>query len=113
MPENFTGRERLYSGGYVGNDWSYRPKPDASTRRTLFVDKSSVMRGFSCDIWAVEKGREDLIDQVLGEYNGFKGLELVSFLTVAWTQPQLMAVVGTLKLASWESFMRSQTRAGK
>lgn len=113
MPENFTGRNRLYSGGRMGNDWSYRPKPDSSTRRTLLVDKSSVMRGCSCDIWAVEKGREELIEQVLGEYESSNGLELVSFLSVAWTRPRLMAVVSTLKLASWESLMRSQTKAGK
>ena len=107
MPENFTGRDKLYSGGYTGNDWSYRPKPDSSTRRTLLVDKPSVSRCCLCDIWAVERGKEELIDQVLGDYDGSRGIELVSFLTVDWTQPQLMAVIGTLTLAAWESAMHS------
>ena len=32
-PEQFQGNVKLFSGGYTGIDWSYRPKLDSSTRR--------------------------------------------------------------------------------
>lgn len=38
MPEEFRGCAKLYSGGYSGTDWSYRPKPDSHTRRTLILE---------------------------------------------------------------------------
>jgi hypothetical protein len=110
MPEHFEGKAKLFSGGYTGPDWSYQPKPDSPTRRTLIVDKRSIESGLACDIWAVEAGRDDLVGEILAEYSGSGGIELVSHVRVAWTRPQLVGVVGTLTLAAWESSMRAQAK---
>lgn len=113
MPEQFQGKAKLFSEGYTGPDWSYRPKLDSSTRRTLILDKRSIERSLACDIWAVEAGRDDLVAAVLAEYNGSDGIDLVSHVRVDWTRPQLMAVAGTLTLAAWESLKRPQGGSGR
>ncbi|MEQ1844714.1 MAG: hypothetical protein ABL983_03950 [Nitrospira sp.] len=111
MPQHFEGTAKLYSGGYTGPDWSYRPKPDSLTRRTLILDKRSIERSLTLDIWAIEAMRDDLVAEVLAEYSGARGIDLVSHATVAGTRPQLMAVAGTLTLPAWDS-LRSPMGAG-
>jgi len=112
-PEDFKGRERLYSGGYTGNDWSYKPKPDSPIRRTLVIDQHAVERNIMLDLWAVEKGRADLVAEILAEYDGSKGIELVSYLPIDWSQPQLVVVVGTMTLASWTALQEVINRPRK
>jgi hypothetical protein len=113
MPRRFEGTAKLYSGGYIGPDWSDQPQSDSSTRRTLILDKRSIERSLALDIWAVEAMRDDLVAEVLAEYSGERGIELVSHVTVDWTSPQLMAVAGTLTLAAWESMTRSTDAGGR
>lgn len=109
MPEEFRGCAKLYSGGYSGTDWSYRPKPDSPTRRTLILESIAVERGLSLDLWAVEPQRDDLVAEILAEYRGLKGIELISHTLVDWTRPQLMAVAGTLTAAAGEASRRSSS----
>jgi hypothetical protein len=107
MPEHFQGKAKLYSGGYGGTDWSYRPKADSPTRRTLIINRTFVERSLALDIWAVEPQRNNLVAEVLAEYSGLHGIDLVSYARVDWTHPQLMAVAGTLTLSAWEALWRS------
>lgn len=102
-PEEFGGKANLYQGGYSGSDWSYRPKQDSETRRTLLIEKPWAGRPLNCAIWAVERGRSDLVKEVLNEYDGSRGLTLVTYLIADWTQPSLLAVVSTLSDIAWTS----------
>ena len=111
MPEKFVGKSMLYSGGFTGTDWSYRPKPDSPSRRTLLIEKAQTERALNCVIWGVERGRDDLVNEVIAEYDGSKGLELVSHITVDWTQPQLVATVSTLTMAAWTSLNATKDKA--
>jgi hypothetical protein len=108
MPENFVGKAKLYSGGYTGSDWSYKPKPNSSHRQTLVLERHAIERGLTIDLWAVETNRLDLIAEVLGQYSGSRGVELVSHATTDWTRPQLVAVAGTLALAAWAALQKSE-----
>lgn len=112
IPERFEGKERLFSGGYSGPDWSYRPKPDSATRRTLILEQHTVGRGLTLDIWAVEAQRADLVAEVLAEYALMRGIELISYALIDSTRPQLMAVASTLSLDADASFRRTVAAAG-
>ena len=106
-PERFTGKAQLYQGGYIGLDWSYRPKPDSKTRRTLLIEKQASSRPLNCAIWAIERNQSDLLKEVLASYDGSRGLVLVSHLAIDWTQPRLLAVVSTLSDTAWASLNAS------
>jgi hypothetical protein len=107
-PESFTGKAQLYQGGYSGLDWSYMPKPDSKTRRTLLIEKEASSRSLNCAIWAIERNRSDLWKEVLAEYDGSRGLVLVSHIAIDWTQPSLLAVVSTLSDTAWVSLNASK-----
>lgn len=104
MPKDFRGRENLYSGWSSGTDWSYRLKPNSSTRLTLIIESMAMERGLMLDLWAVEPQRDDLVTEILEEYGNKKGVELISSARVDWTRPQLMVVASTLTVASYEAF---------
>ena len=106
-PESFTGKAKLYQGAYIGPDWSYRPKSDSAVRRTLLIEKPRDGRPLNCAIWAIEQGRIDLVNEVLTEYDGSRGLALVAHAATEWTQPSLLAVVSTLSDTAWASLNAS------
>lgn len=107
MPKDFREREKMYSGGYTGTNWSYRQKPNSATRLTLIIEWMARERGLMLDLWAVEPQRDDLVAEILEEYRGKNGIELISHERVHWTCPQLVIVASTLTVASWEAFRRS------
>jgi hypothetical protein len=76
----------------------YTPKADTPTRRTLVIDETDVpvpIGSWTISLIAVERGRPDLVDQVLEGY-AQRNLRIAHFLTDCGVVV-LLAVVWTLK----------------
>ena len=71
-------------------DWSYRVVPDRKHRRkTLVVQLEQLADLSSVSLWAIEKGREDLVQEVLDRPN----MPASAHVLAEWTQPMLLAVL--------------------
>ena len=98
-PEIFQGKEQLggaSSGGLIS--WDYRPRQESKIRRTLIVDTPDwVGGGCTAALWAVEKGRDDLVGEIVTP-KGYVGrmVEVVGYIRSEWTHPQLVALLQTL-----------------
>lgn len=98
-----SGSHLLSSGG-VGPlhllDWTYRVVPDKKDRRrTLVVDLDVFGQPTNVNLWAIEKDRHDLVDEVLARPQ----FEVIGHVLTEWTQPMLLAFVTHLTQASWDA----------
>ena len=111
-PEDFTGKELLgavSSGGVIG--WDYPLKTDTKSRRTLVVDTTSWLGGgCSAALWAVEPGRDDLVEDIVAAA-GLKGIEIVGYVQSEWTKPQLVVLLQTLTPQAQATLERSSGRS--
>ena len=87
---SFKGYRRLYSGSAApdGLTWTYKPKKDSASRKTLVLDLDHVDL-WIVDLWMIEKHRLDLVLRVLDRGCDF---EIVDHARIDWTQPWLYAV---------------------
>ncbi len=87
------GFQRLPGVGAGQTAFNYNLKPDEPGRRTTVVDFNGVtVHGI--EAFAIEKGRDDLIQAVLRER---KGLRILGYVLSDWTEPMLLAYAYTLK----------------
>ena len=107
-PQEFTGITYLGASAILKTpDWNYNPKPDSKQRRTLIVDVvDTKRRGCSVDIWAVERGRDDPVKEILSDQR-FQGRELVGHVIADWTQPQLVVLAYIPSDSTLRSFHQS------
>jgi hypothetical protein len=110
----FRGCTRLWAIG-VDLDhahWRYRPSREAPTRRNFVIDLDTAPLPISIDIWIIERGRGELLVDIMREYtppNPIK--QLISSSLVDWTHPWVYAVAwGPSKMVtdSLEEFARKQ-----
>jgi len=102
--------------------WDARPKPDSSTRRTIIVDlevdlealtetTDLVTPGFSTDLWTLEPGKPELVEEALQFYESSAGVVL-AHASADWCTPNLLVVVWTPRpevLANLERSMEAES----
>lgn len=100
---NFAGREKVWgvSPDLQGLDWSYKPKSDSPTRSSMILNLADLPEMWSVELWCIEKGRQDLVSEMLSSYPG--GLGKLQHVLIDWTQPQLLAIALTLAPEVMES----------
>jgi hypothetical protein len=93
--------------------WDARPKPDSSKRRTIIMDLEAItVPSFSIDLWTLEPGKPELVEEALQFYEPFTGVMLAHVLA-DWCTPNLLGVVWTLRPEAWANLERSiATRSG-
>lgn len=99
---HFKGSHLLKSGGTTMLhmlDWNYRVVPDRKhRRRTLVVELEQLAELSSLSLWVVEKGRSDLVDEVLHRPH----MPAITHVLVDWTQPMLLAVLCRPSAETWK-----------
>ncbi len=105
--KDFKGKVRFWSSSpdLDGLDWSYRPKPNSQFRTTLTLELSSLPDLWSADMWAIEKGRPELLAETLSSYEATHRSVLHHCL-VDHTHPQLLAVAWALDQHMLDSLHR-------
>jgi hypothetical protein len=88
----FQGKERIWgiAPDTDALEWTYTLSPDSAIRRNLLLDLGEVPEMWSVDIWMIEHGRTDLVEETLAFYG--RGDRIISYRHIDWTQPQLLAV---------------------
>jgi hypothetical protein len=86
--------KHLMCGGSIGMlhilDWTYRVVPDRKHRRkTVVLDLDDVSQLASLSLWAIEQGRQDLVNEVLTNPQ----LVPLAHAHSDWSQPQLLVVL--------------------
>jgi hypothetical protein len=67
---------------------------------------------FSIDLWTLEPGKPELVEEALQFYEPFAGVVLAHVLA-DWCTPNLLGVVWTLRPEAWANLERSiATRSG-
>lgn len=97
---DFTGKRQLWSAAADLDllSWTYKPKPDKKSRRTLMLRSSYFGVDYpSCTVAlvGVEQGRADLVDEALADYP-----VVIDSVLLDHAQPQLLAVAWTLTAES-------------
>lgn len=102
------GSEKLGATSHNKPSWGYRPKSDRAFRRTLILDLRELkdVPSFTVELWGIEQGRADLIEQVLQEEYLPVG-RVLGHIMADWTQPWLLALVWTLTQEGWSNLKRS------
>ena len=101
--------------------WEARPKPDSSTRRTIIMDlevdlkaltetTDFVTPGFSTDLWTLEPGKPELVEEALQFYESASSVVLAHVLA-DWCAPNLLGVVWTLRPEAFANLARSMEAA--
>ena len=106
MPATFSGKLLL---GSAGGCIDYNSRPDTPYRRSLIIDASR-LRSCAVDLWAIEGGRKDLVQEVLEETSRAhpKVDAIVDHVVADWTQPQLLAVVRSFTEYGFTRFLESR-----
>lgn len=90
MVEGWGVPEVLSPTGYV-------PKADTKVRRTLIAPKAEI--GFSCYVWAIERGRKDLVDRIIST-NPWPEAPVAAWLLADWSDPWILVTVCNI-LTKW------------
>lgn len=108
--KEFKGKRRLCTTSCeaTGLDWSYKPKADSATRKTLKLELGEFPG--TADLWAIENGRKDLVESVLSEYAYWQ--EILGTVHIDETQPQLLVVAWSLDRQQQELFQQSIVSQG-
>jgi hypothetical protein len=68
----------------------YQPKPDTQVRRTLIAPKAEI--GWFCFVWAIERGREGLVDRIC-QTSPWPAIPIVASLLADWSDPWILVTV--------------------
>jgi hypothetical protein len=113
--EHLTGKQKIggSSTELQGLKWGYQPKPDSATRRTVTLDVEALnVPGFTSELWALEPGKPELVEEVFQEYKQVAGMVL-AYASANWCTPSLLAVAWTLRPEAWAALERSmQAQSG-
>ena len=70
--------------------WDARPKPDSSRRRTIIMDLEAItVASFTSDLWALEPGKPELVEEAFHFYEPYAGVVLAHVLA-HWCTPNLI-----------------------
>jgi hypothetical protein len=72
----------------------YQLKPDTAVRRTLVAPKAEI--GWFCFVWAVERGRNDLVEKI-SQASPWPDVPVVASLVADWSDPWILVTVCHLK----------------
>lgn len=88
--------------------WDYKMKSDATTRKTLVLDREIFNNNFSpcVDLWAVPSGKSEFTDDILGEYKNRNDI-IFGTLSVINTNPAFLVVVWGLSNDAQVAFEKS------
>jgi len=75
----------------------YQLKPDTKVRRTLIVPKAQI--GWHCNVWAIERGRQDLADRITST-DPWPEVPVVASLLAYWTDPWILVTVSHWRSAT-------------
>lgn len=105
---NLQGSEKLGAVSHDSPSWGYQIKPDKTIRRTLILNLHELrdIPSFTVELWGIEQGRTDLLEQVLQEEYSPGGCVL-GHIIADWTQPWLLALAWTLTQEGWVNLKRS------
>jgi hypothetical protein len=93
-----------------GLKWGYQPKPDSATRRTVTLDIEALTApSFTSELWALEPGKPELVEEVFREYEQSAGVVL-AHVSADWCTPNLLAVAWTLQPEAWAALERSMQK---
>ena len=90
-----SGAEGLSDGEWVGcaqvlDPTGYIPKPDTKVHRTLVAPKAEL--GWYCYVWAIERGRKDLVEKI-SHTNPWSDIPVVASLLADWSDPWILVTV--------------------
>ncbi len=89
---DFKGCERLWAIGDPGDlEWSYQLK-EGSNRTNFIVNIDNLRTPCTVDIWIIERGRVDLLTDIILLYQDHFMMRFVGFKLMDWTHPQVFAV---------------------
>jgi hypothetical protein len=106
---SLTGQRNLGGWSVQHAEWGYKVRPDTHHRKTAVLD-APVRNPSTIDLWALEANCPELVARVLTESYG--QVEVTTYLHVAATRPQLLAVVWSFPVAVRDSMLEALTRGG-
>ena len=109
---DFKGCERLWAIGEDPDDleWGYEPK-EGSKRMNFIVNINDLPTPPTVDIWIIERGRLDLLTDIILLYQDHFVMRFLGFKLMDWTQPQVFVVAwrpSDEAIKSAEDFAREQ-----
>jgi hypothetical protein len=75
-------------------EWTYKPKPDRASRRNLAIEAETMPSSWSIDFWAIEPGRQDLVDAAVEELAA--RFQVLGHVLLDTTTPWILAVAWSI-----------------
>jgi hypothetical protein len=103
------GKQRIgaASSELQGLEWGYQPKPDSARRRSVIIDLESLtVPSFTSELWALEPGKPELVEEVFQWYEASAGVVL-AYVIADWCTPNLLLVAWSLRPEAWAALERS------
>jgi hypothetical protein len=107
------GTMKIVSSSVAGDIWRDDIEPrDSARRRTLVLDLTAYpvpYHSWQVTLWAVEAGRRDLAEALKSPGHG----AILGRMHADWTDPQLVAVVTSIDVDTFETIARALEAEGK
>ncbi len=108
---DFKGCEKLWAIGDSGDlEWTYQPK-EGPNRTNFIVNIDNLRTPCTVDIWIIQRGRLDLLTDIIRLYQGHFVMRFLGFKLMDWTHPQVFVVAwrpSDEAIKSLEDYAREQ-----